>query len=134
MSFNILLAVFLGGAAGSVARYLIWLGVEQAGISLLLIDLVATAIVNLAGAAFLGFVHSRAFNANETSRAFLGSGFAGGFTTMSGLALITAGTTLGLSEIGYLYWLGVVAQFVLGILAYWFVRSSFEKTKDQVIR
>ena len=117
---------------GSVARYLVWLGIEQVGVSLVVFDLVATAVVNIAGAGFLGFVHSRAFKASEKTRAFWGSGFAGGFTTMSGLALITAGSTLGLSEIGYLYWLGVAAQLVLGILTYWFIRSGFEKTKGRV--
>ena len=117
---------------GSLARYLVWLGNEQVGVSVLVFDLFATAVVNIAGAGFLGFVHSRRFKASEKTRAFWGSGFAGGFTTMSGLALITAGTSLGLSEIGYLYWLGVAAQFVLGILAYWFVRSGFERTKGQV--
>jgi fluoride exporter len=132
LNFALLFAVFLGGAMGSVARYLVWLGSGQVGLSLLVFDLVATSVVNIAGAGFLGFVHSRAFKAREKTRAFWGSGFAGGFTTMSGLALITAGTSLGLSEIGYLYWLGVVAQFVLGILAYWFIRSGFEKTKGRV--
>ena len=132
MNFAFLLAVFAGGALGSIARYLVWLGVEQVGLSLLVFDLVATSVVNIAGAGFLGFVHGRRFKASEKAKAFWGSGFAGGFTTMSGLALITAGANLGLSEIGYLYWLGVAAQFVLGILAYWFVRSGFEKTKGRV--
>jgi len=132
LNFALLFAIFLGGAMGSVARYLVWLGIEQVGVSLVVFDLVATTVVNIAGAGFVGFVHSRAFKASEKSRAFWGSGFAGGFTTMSGLALITTESTLGLSEIGYLYWLGVVAQFVLGILAYWFVRSGFEKTKGRV--
>jgi fluoride exporter len=132
LNFALLFAIFLGGAMGSLARYLVWLGSEQVGISLVVFELVATAVVNIAGAGFLGFVHSRSFKASEKSRAFWGSGFAGGFTTMSGLALITAGTSLGLSEIGYLYWLGVAAQFVLGILAYWFIRSGFERTKGRV--
>lgn len=128
----ILLAIFLGGALGSLSRYAIWIGVQQAGVSGLFSDLVATSIVNIAGAAFLGFVHCTAFKGAEKAKAFWGSGFAGGFTTMSGLALITAGTSLGLSEIGYLYWIAVAIQFVLGILAYWFVRSGFEKTQGSV--
>jgi fluoride exporter len=127
-----LFAIFLGGALGSLSRYAIWLGVEQADFSVLVADLLVTSIVNIAGAGFLGFVHSPAFKESEKAKAFWGSGFAGGFTTMSGLALITAGASLGLSEIGYLYWLAVASQFVVGILAYWFVRSSFEKTKGSV--
>lgn len=125
-------AIFLGGALGSLSRYALWLGVEQAQVSVLLVELLSTSVVNIAGASFLGFVHSSAFNKGEKAKAFWGSGFAGGFTTMSGLALITAGASLGLSEIGYLYWLAVASQFVVGILAYWFVRSSFEKTKGSV--
>ena len=132
MSFIILLAVFFGGATGSLARYLIWLGVEQVGVSLLLVEVVATAIVNIAGAGLLGFVHSPAFKVSEKKKSFWGAGFAGGFTTMSGLALITAGAALGLSELCYLYWLAVIIQFVVGFLAYWFVRSGFEKTKGSV--
>jgi fluoride ion exporter CrcB/FEX len=132
LNIALLFAVFAGGALGSVARYLVWLGIEEVGISLAVFDLVATAVVNIAGAGFLGFVHSRSINASEKGKAFWGSGFAGGFTTMSGLALITAGSSLGLSEIGYLYWFGVAGQFAVGILAYWLVRSSFEKTKGQV--
>jgi fluoride ion exporter CrcB/FEX len=132
LSIALLFAVFAGGAMGSAARYLVWPGTGQVGVSVLVFELVATAVVNIAGAGFLGFVHSRAFNASEKAKAFWGSGFAGGFTTMSGLALITAGSAMGLSEIGYLYWLCVAGQFVVGILAYWLVRSSFEKTKGQV--
>jgi hypothetical protein len=39
---------------------------------------------------------------------------------MSGLALITAGSELGLSSVSYLYWLAVSLQLALGVLAYWF--------------
>jgi fluoride exporter len=133
LKLAILLAIFLGGALGSLSRYLIWLAAPQAGVSVLIVDLLVTSIVNITGASFLGFVHSSSFNKSKKVKAFWGSGFAGGFTTMSGLALITAGASLGLSENGYLYWLAVASEFVVGILAYWFVRSSFEKTKSQVI-
>jgi len=124
-----LFAIFLGGAAGSMARFSIFLGVEQAGVPNFLMELLATSIVNLAGAAFLGFMHSAVFKASDRAKAFWGSGFAGGFTTMSGLALITAGANLGLSELGYLYWLAVLLQFVLGVLAYWFTRNYFDNRK-----
>ena len=132
MSFTILFLVFLGGAAGSLTRYFIGLSVEQVGVPLFLIELVVTAVVNLSGASLLGFVHSQAFKASQKAKAFWGSGFAGGFTTMSGLALITIGQTLGLSDVGYLYWIAVAAQFVLGIMAYWFVRSGLDKAKGLV--
>ena len=132
MKLAILFAIFLGGSLGSVARYSIWLSVEQAGTSLLVIDVVTTSIVNIAGAGFLGFVNSSAFDKGEKTKAFWGSGFAGGFTTMSGLAVISAGASLGLSETGYFYWLAVAGQFVVGIWAYWFVRSSFSKSQGSV--
>jgi fluoride ion exporter CrcB/FEX len=124
-----LFAVFLGGALGSIARFSIFLGVEQAGVAIDAIELVATSVVNIAGAGFLGFVHSKAFRVSQRSKAFWGSGFAGGFTTMSGLALITASSDLGLSARGYLYWLVVILQVALGILAYWFIRSRFDRAR-----
>jgi fluoride ion exporter CrcB/FEX len=129
---KILFAIFLGGALGSLARFGIFLGVEGLGVPVLTIELLATSIVNLAGAAFLGFVQSSAFRLGEQAKAFWGSGFAGGFTTMSGLALITAGSDLGLSELGYLYWLAVSLQFVLGFLAYWFTRKLFDAPRVSV--
>ena len=74
---------FLGGALGSVARLLV------GGI----FDNVTTLIiVNLLGAAFLGYVNGsskagkRGF-VSAGSKLFWGAGFAGGFTTMSGLAM-----------------------------------------------
>jgi fluoride exporter len=129
---KILFAVFLGGALGSISRFTIFLGVEQAGLSILALELVSTSIVNLAGAGFLGFVHSKSFRSRQTTKAFWGSGFAGGFTTMSGLALITAVDTLGLSELGYLYWLAVLLQVALGILTYWFIRTGFDRATESV--
>jgi fluoride ion exporter CrcB/FEX len=44
-------------------------------------------IVNVTGALFLGIVSFHPFFANENRKSFWGSGFAGGFTTMSGVAL-----------------------------------------------
>ena len=132
MKLAILFAVFLGGALGSLSRYFIWLGIEQAAVSLWVAEMIATSIVNIAGAGFLGLVHSKSFSSSEKSKAFWGSGFAGGFTTMSGLALITAGSGLGLSPVGYLFWLAVVVQFVLGILAYASMRVHFDSRAGSV--
>lgn len=132
MKLAILFAVFLGGALGSLLRYFIGLGVEQAGVTVLLAEILATSIVNIAGAGFLGLVHSKSFSKSEKARAFWGPGFAGGFTTMSGLALITAGSRLGLSDIGYLFWFAVVVQFVLGVLAYASMRSHFDSRAGSV--
>lgn len=133
MKLTVLFAIFLGGSLGSLSRYVIWLGVEQAGISLWIAEIVATSIVNIFGAGFLGFVHSKSFTSNKTAKAFWGSGFAGGFTTMSGLALITAGAGFGLSQIGYLFWFAVIVQFILGILAYAAVRVRLDSKPESVI-
>ena len=119
MAAKVLGAVFLGGAVGSIARALVILGVDQIQLQDLLQELVATSIVNLAGAFFLGVVHVVGAFRSETWRGFFGPGLAGGFTTMSGLALITAGAELGLSPVGYLYWIAVSIQLALGILSYW---------------
>lgn len=119
MQAKVLGAVFLGGATGSIARFLVILGVDELALQDLPQELIATSIVNLAGAFLLGFVHVIGVSRSETWKGFFGSGLAGGFTTMSGLALITAGAELGLSNFGYLYWIAVAIQLVLGIFAYW---------------
>ena len=119
MQAKVLGAVFLGGAIGSIARFLVILGVDELALQDLSQELVATSIVNLAGAFLLGFVHVIGAYRSETWKGFFGPGLAGGFTTMSGLALITAGAELGLSQDGYLYWIAVAIQLVLGIFTYW---------------
>ena len=119
MAAKVLGAVFLGGAIGSIARLLVILGVDELALQDLSQELVATSIVNLAGAFLLGFVHVIGASRSDTWKGFFGPGLAGGFTTMSGLALITAGAELGLSSVGYLYWMAVAIQLVLGIFSYW---------------
>ena len=81
------LLVFLGGALGALLRYLVGgvleltLGATNAGsISLL--------IVNVVGAAFLGYTTTNPRFASEDQRSFWSAGFCGGFTTMSSLAFI----------------------------------------------
>jgi CrcB protein len=116
---KVLGAVFLGGALGSIARFLVILGVDELALEDLSQELAATSIVNLTGAFLLGFVHVIGASRSEIWKGFFGPGLAGGFTTMSGLALITAGAELGLSSVGYLYWIAVAIQLVLGVLTYW---------------
>ena len=119
MQAKVLGAVFLGGALGSIARFLVILGVDELALEDLSQELAATSIVNLTGAFLLGFVHVIGASRSEIWKGFFGPGLAGGFTTMSGLALITAGAELGLSSVGYLYWIAVAIQLVLGVLTYW---------------
>ena len=119
MAAKVLGAVFLGGAIGSIARFLVILGVDKLALQDLSQELVVTSIVNLTGAFLLGFLHVIGATCSDTWKGFFGPGLAGGFTTMSGLALITAGAELGLSSVGYLYWIAVAIQLALGILTYW---------------
>ena len=123
MRAKVLAAVFLGGALGSIARFLVILGVDQISLQDLLQELIATSIVNLAGAFLLGFVHVLGTSRTDTWKGFFGTGLAGGFTTMSGLALITAGAELGSSPVSYLYWIAVALQLGLGVLGYWLGRQ-----------
>lgn len=119
MRAKVLAAVFVGGALGTLARFALGLGLDVLPLEDLMGQLVATSVVNLLGALFLGWIHGVGSSRSESWRGFWGPGVAGGFTTMSGLALITAGAELGLSNVGYLYWIAVAVQLALGILAYW---------------
>ena len=120
MRAKVLLAVFFGGALGTLVRFAVGLFVDEANLENLAGQLVATSIVNLAGSFLLGVVHSIGTSRTETWKGFFGPGLAGGFTTISGLALITAGSELGASNSSYLYWIAVCLQLALGVLAYWF--------------
>jgi CrcB protein len=114
VSRQLLPLVFLGGALGTSLRYLIEIlvgGMPQG-------QIVVTSFVNLLGAALLGFVSVHKFLASSNRQALWGVGFLGGFTTMSGLAVVTAGSDLGLSAVGPFYWLLVLMQLVLGVAAY----------------
>jgi CrcB protein len=117
---KVLWAVFAGGTIGTFARYLVLLAITQSGVSAAWLDLLVTTVVNLAGAFALGVIQSASSKKSDAWNGFWATGFAGGFTTMSGLALITAGSELGLAANGYLYWLAVIAQVLVGVLVYWF--------------
>jgi fluoride ion exporter CrcB/FEX len=117
-----LLAAFFGGALGSALRYLVFLGVEGSSLTEPEIALVATSIVNLMGALFLGFVQARNLPSSP-KLAFWGTGVAGGFTTMSGLTLVTHQQNLGPFGNGTIFWFAVVLQLILGVLAFWLGRK-----------
>jgi CrcB protein len=114
VSKQLLPLVFVGGALGTSLRYAIeiLLGTLPQG------QILVTSFVNLLGAALLGFVSVNKLFASSTRQSFWGVGFLGGFTTMSGLAVITAGAELGLSTAGPIYWLLVLLQLVIGVAAY----------------
>ncbi|MFB9258975.1 fluoride efflux transporter FluC [Dietzia aerolata] len=114
-----LLLVGLGGAAGSAAR---------AGVALALpaAPLAATLLVNVVGAGVLGLVVAALDGAGVSrrrarARLLLGTGFCGGFTTYSAVAVQTAellrgaepGTAVGYALVTLL--LGAVAT-LLGLV------------------
>jgi CrcB protein len=75
------MAVAMGGAVGSVLRYLVTLFMTPAGATFPL----ATLLVNVTGSFLLGFL-SRLFDApdsNQLVRLALTTGLCGGFTTFS---------------------------------------------------
>ncbi len=79
---DIILAVGLGGALGTVARYLLSLGAVtlQPGAAVL-----ATLMANILGAGLIGYLATRPLA--PRARAFLMTGFCGGFTTFSMVSL-----------------------------------------------
>lgn len=81
--------VAIGGALGSVARYLVALGAARA----LGADFpYGTLIVNLAGAFLIGFVHELALDSilmPDQARLFLATGLMGGLTTYSAFSYET---------------------------------------------
>jgi len=113
--------VFAGGAFGTFVRL---------GFQLSLNNNLALLWVNIFGAGFLGLINglaSRADNprfegtkksrfASAESKWFWGAGFAGGFTTMSGLALAFV---LMVGNFGAIFGLVyILVQFVAGLFAY----------------
>ena len=111
-SAKLLALVFAGGAVGTLARY---------GIGLVTNWAMAVVVVNLLGAAFLGAVNGFGTKpgnhfSTDGARAFWGAGFAGGFTTMSGLA----GAFVLLNFVGQplISAVFIVGQMVLGVLLY----------------
>lgn len=123
MRAKILLAVFLGGSIGSALRYLTFVGIEGFSLTEPERAIVATTIVNLLGSLFLGFVQAGSFEKSSAWFSFWTTGVAGGFTTMSGLTLVTNGQNLGAFGNGAIFWSAVTLQLILGVLAYWFGRQ-----------
>lgn len=114
-----LLLVALGGAAGSAARAGVPLALPTA-------PLAATLLVNVVGAGVLGLVVAALDGAGASrrrarARLLLGTGFCGGFTTYSAVAVQTAellrgseaGTAVGYALVTLL--LGAVAT-LLGLV------------------
>jgi len=78
--------VFVGGAIGSMLRYLVH-EITVANYEFPTSEFIALGIVNLLGSYFLGVTARHPLFDSEGRKAFFGTGFAGGFTTMSALTL-----------------------------------------------
>lgn len=106
---------FLGGAFGTLLRF-----------SLFFIfgDLVSTLLVNLLGAALIGWLNANPKFSHNVARAFWKTGFTGGFTTMSG---VTSVLVLGVSLTGPLLFFTELLFLATGIGVYLVASFLFEK-------
>jgi CrcB protein len=106
LNWKTMALVFAGGTLGTLVR---------AEISSTLAGLISLAVVNIIGSAIIGWLNGDPRFATVGKRAFWAVGFAGGFTTMSGVALfLVLGAALAPFAI-----LLVLAIFALSLLAYW---------------
>jgi fluoride ion exporter CrcB/FEX len=114
ISWKSIALVFAGGSLGTLLRF---------GLDITLGSFFAVAAVNIVGSAIIGWVNSDPRTSQVSRRQFWAVGFSGGFTTMSGVALLNAtGITASLSAglpfnfqlLGY-----VLMIFVLSLFAYW---------------
>ena len=87
MNLQLIVAVALGGAAGSVARYLVGVGSGKVfGLEFPW----GTLIINIAGSFLIGVfaeLFALKWNLSQAAQAFLTVGICGGFTTFSTFSL-----------------------------------------------
>ena len=102
LSRSAVLLTFSGGALGSLLRFAIF-EVNS--------TLIALWIVNILGALFVGFFAGHKWFKTESRRAFFSTGLAGGFTTMSAIAILPLGPNFDAISIG--------AMVAVGMAAYW---------------
>jgi CrcB protein len=106
LSRSVVLLTFSGGALGSLLRF---------AISEVNSTLIALWIVNILGALFVGFFAGHKWFKTESRRAFFSTGLAGGFTTMSAIAVLPLGPNFDASLEG----VSIAAMIVVGMAAYW---------------
>lgn len=100
--------VFLGGALGTMLRYLLS-ELVALNFDYPTSELVAITVVNMLGAYFLGLTAKLPYFQSMGCRNFWAYGFAGGFTTMSALTVFI--------DIQGLSW-EISAMLFLGVLVY----------------
>ena len=108
------LFVFIGGGAGSIARFLVgkWLNTPTSGIPW------GTFTANVLGSLLIGLILGWSLKSNqlsETTTLLLATGFCGGFTTFSTFAY----ENQALLRSGELFALGLytISSIVVGLLA-----------------
>lgn len=106
---------FLGGAFGTLLRFSLFF---------LFGDLVSTLVVNLLGAALIGWLNANPKFSHNVARAFWKTGFTGGFTTMSG---VTSVLVLGQSLSGPILFITEFVFLATGIGIYLLVTWFFTK-------
>jgi fluoride ion exporter CrcB/FEX len=106
--------VFAGGTLGTLLRF---------SVDITLGSLLSVAAVNIVGSIIIGWLNSDPRVSRVGRRQFWAVGFSGGFTTMSGVALLTAsgiaaplsaGQPISLQLFGY-----VLFIFAASLLGYW---------------
>jgi fluoride ion exporter CrcB/FEX len=114
--------VFAGGALGTLLRF---------SFDVSLGSLFSVAAVNIIGSGIIGWINSDPRTSQIGRRQFWAVGFSGGFTTMSGVALLTAsGITVSLSggqPVSLQLYGYVVGIFALSLLAYWGAHALGER-------
>ncbi len=105
---------FAGGALGTLFRIGADYGINQL-VGTSLGELLGLLVVNTLGAGVIGWLNGDPRMTSNGRRAFWGVGFAGGFTTMSGIALFLL-LSAGFDPIAIAI---AVGMFGLGFVAYW---------------
>ena len=113
-SAQIIRLTFLGGALGTLIRFALFLTFG---------DLPSVIFVNLVGAGLIGWLNGNKKFDNDIQNALWKTGFAGGFTTMSGVAIwlvVTDGFTAAGAAL-------VFGQIAIGLDAYWLALRAAKK-------
>jgi fluoride ion exporter CrcB/FEX len=122
ISWKNIALVFAGGALGTLLRF---------SFDMSLGSLLSVAAVNIVGSGLIGWFNSDPRISKIGRRLFLAVGFSGGFTTMSGVALLTAsgiaaplsaGQPVSFGLFGYVF--GI---FAASLLAYWGAHALGER-------
>lgn len=128
ISPRLLWLAFLGGSLGTMLRF--GAGWLSGGNSTAVTSIVIL-VVNLAGTAFLAWFNGVQVIpgiglSRDTAKAFWAVGFAGGFTTMSGLALAFVLSSMSGLPI-YIPVLYVVFQMIAGVGLYIWINRATQK-------